>query len=251
MRRDSGPAGRAEHNRIELGLSSSSSSSLSTCSNYGLRQEIPFVNDGDAPANNVSLVDNPDETFVASIGTISDGGSYDGDLITWALGTINPGDSVTVTYVATLNGPGGFLAGDTDVINTATVDSDETDPSSDPGNVVVTAVVTLGLSKGSAVTEVTATLTNSATATATNGSPASDSTSDDVVAHTQVTYTLTVTNSGDADGTSVALVDTLPEGITVIANPDGGKVVDDVITWNLGTVAAGASTSVSVTVQTQ
>ena len=48
----------------------------------------------------------------------------------------------------------------------------------------------------------------------------------------------------------MTLVDTLPSGRTVIANPDRGIVVGHTITWNLGRVAANSSISVAVTVQT-
>ncbi|MCH2517811.1 MAG: hypothetical protein MK210_06365 [Dehalococcoidia bacterium] len=48
----------------------------------------------------------------------------------------------------------------------------------------------------------------------------------------------------------MTLVDTLAAGMTIVANPAGGTLVGNVITWNLGTVAANSSTTVSVTVQT-
>ena len=110
--------------------------------------------------------------------------------------------------------------------------------------------VNLSLAKTSVVSQVTATITNSATVTATNGSPDSAITNDgSVVIATNIAYTLTVTNSGDADAIGASLSDTLPAGTTVTSNPDGGTVVGNTITWNLGTIAARGSATLSVTVQ--
>jgi uncharacterized repeat protein (TIGR01451 family) len=62
---------------------------------------------------------------------------------------------------------------------------------------------------------------------------------------------LTVSNSGNAKALGVVLVDTLPAGVTVISNPNGGVVSGSTVTWNIGTIAAGGSVTVSVTVRTQ
>ena len=74
-----------------------------------------------------------------------------------------------------------------------------------------------------------------------------------VVEATEITYTLKVTNTGDADATGVTLVDTLPAGLKIISISDDGKFneSDSTIKWDLGTVAGNIGTvSVSVTVQT-
>ena len=132
--------------------------------------------------------------------------------------------------------------------------------------------VNLSLSKSASITEdvvhVEEAFDNSATVSADLGSDAANSTGDlIVVVASNITYTLKVDNNGDADAENVTIVDTLPAGLKVVANPDGGIITTstegiDTITWNVGTVFAQGTTStdtvpvpldtvtVSVTVQT-
>ena len=182
----------------------------------GLSTPIPTAGDGDSDGDVDTLVVNGVATFTATYA------------ITQA--DINAG---SLTNVATATGtpPTGPPVTDTD---TETV-----------------KFVNLSLTKTSAVSQVTSTLSNSATVTASNGSPASASKADTVVVASDISYTLTVTNSGDADATGVVITDTLPLDVAVTANPDAGIVAGNSITWNIGTVVAGGSATVSVTVQTQ
>jgi uncharacterized repeat protein (TIGR01451 family) len=61
-----------------------------------------------------------------------------------------------------------------------------------------------------------------------------------------VTYTLTVKNDGAAASTGVTLTDTLPSGVKFISATGGISPVGGVLTFALGNVAAGASTTVTV-----
>lgn len=65
-----------------------------------------------------------------------------------------------------------------------------------------------------------------------------------------VTYTITYSNAG-GDALSANLTDTLPAGVTLVAGSitGGGTASGSVITWALGSLAAGASASVSFQVK--
>lgn len=214
---------------------------------------ITIANDGNAPANNVVLVDDPDETYVASISNVSDGGVYDGNVTTWNLGTMNPGDSITVSYDATLKGPGAFPPGSTDVINTATVSSDETGDASDDETVVVTANPDLTLEKSSSTSQVSRTVENAGQiASNETAEESSNTTSDNVVAATQITYTLSYSNIGNAAATGVVITDTLPADTKFVSASAGGAYDGNTntVTWNIGTVGPGDSGSVTLVVET-
>ena len=72
---------------------------------------------------------------------------------------------------------------------------------------------------------------------------------DPVTAGTNLTYTLTVTNAGPSDATSVVATDTLPAGTSFVSSPDGcveGPV--GTVTCNLGTIAAGGMDTADIVV---
>lgn len=65
-----------------------------------------------------------------------------------------------------------------------------------------------------------------------------------------ITYTLTVTNNGPATADGVVVTDTLPAGLGYgSATPAPTSAVGQVVTWNLGTIANGATRTLTVTAQ--
>jgi uncharacterized repeat protein (TIGR01451 family) len=64
-----------------------------------------------------------------------------------------------------------------------------------------------------------------------------------------VTDTLTVTNNGTAAGTGVTLTDTLPSGMTFVSATGGVTPVNGVLTFALGSLAAGAGMTVTIVVK--
>lgn len=64
-----------------------------------------------------------------------------------------------------------------------------------------------------------------------------------------VSYQITVTNTGDAPARDTVLVDTLPGGTQFVSASDGGNFGNGQVTWNLGTLAPRASKSVSVEIK--
>ena len=107
-----------------------------------IQYTINYKNEGNADATGVYIVDDYDQTAFSSISSITNGDFPDnndnGDTIRWpSTGgiTLTPGASGSVSYDATLNAV--FPLGVTYVDNTATIDSNETDPVDDDETVVV------------------------------------------------------------------------------------------------------------------
>src|SRR5205085_1899716 len=61
-----------------------------------------------------------------------------------------------------------------------------------------------------------------------------------------VTFTIGYANTASTSATSAVLTDALPFGATFVAATGGGTFAGGRVTWNLGTVPAGASGSVAV-----
>jgi uncharacterized repeat protein (TIGR01451 family) len=61
-------------------------------------------------------------------------------------------------------------------------------------------------------------------------------------------YDIVVSNNGPADATGVVVVDTLPAGVTFVSASAGCVNTADVVTCNVGALAADASITLSITV---
>ena len=154
-------------------------------------------------------------TFVSA----SDGCGEAQGIVTCSLGTIETGDSATVSIVVTPNSTG-------DLTNTATVTSSVEDPNID---------------------------NNSATANTTVGSLADLSLTkadspDPVFLGTELTYTLTVTNGGPSPATGVTLTDTLPVEVSIVSSSSsqGSCSGTGIVICTLGTIENGNSATVSI-----
>ena len=111
--------------------------------------------------------------------------------------------------------------------------------------------------------ERTGTYTNRAVATADGGLSAEDSCStvvrQPVLQVTKqgpnmrfvgrpINYEVTVTNTGDSPANNTVLTDRLPAGATLVSASDNPQQGGGTLTWQLGTMAPGASKTVNVTV---
>jgi uncharacterized repeat protein (TIGR01451 family)/fimbrial isopeptide formation D2 family protein len=231
-------------------------------SDSGLTYRVVVKNTGDAPAYDATVGDTPDAalTNVAPTSlpagvTVTDGWSAGDPAMAWRIdGPIAPGDSVTLTYTADLVAASGLHDGQ-NIDNTATVPhyfgvaeatrtahpstayKDYTDGGSDATRVVLdfptfTLVKNVGPSGGAK------------TGTAEVGQ--------------DFTWRLTVTNtSTTAAASAVHVTDTLPPnweykaGSATIA-PGGAQeptiathATGDELDWNVGSLAAGASKTVT------
>src|SRR5206468_388594 len=72
---------------------------------------------------------------------------------------------------------------------------------------------------------------------------------DPVNAGSNITYTISYSNSGTANATGVVITDAIPVNTSFVSATGGGTLAAGVVTWNIGNLAAGASTSVQLVVQ--
>src|SRR2546425_480138 len=66
---------------------------------------------------------------------------------------------------------------------------------------------------------------------------------DPVAAGGTLTYTLSYSNTGNANATGVVLADTVPANTTFVSATAGGTLASGVVTWSVGNLAADASGS--------
>jgi uncharacterized repeat protein (TIGR01451 family) len=194
-----------------------------------LTYTIDVTNDGSAAGNNVVVTDliPAGTTYVAS--SITGPGADDSGLPTlvWNLGTVGSGASVgPLTFQVTIDDP--VAAGTFFIDNTATVDSDETNPAT-----TTTASTSLSASPffvGST-------------------KMASDLNAGALQSADTIAYRIEVVNSGNMDATGVVISDTLPADTTYVPGSITGLGADDALapdlSWNIGNLAAGASTTLT------
>jgi len=117
-------------------------------------------------------------------------------------------------------------------------------PTTTPGTISNTATISSSSGDTNAAND-------SATATTTVNSQADLSISksdspDPVFAGNQLTYTVTVSNSGPGGAAGVTVTDTLPSGLTYVSDSAGCSLAASTLTCSLSTIAAGASKSVTI-----
>ena len=189
--------------------------------------QIEVTNNGTAQATNVALTDSLPAglTATANNGTTSQG-SYNAATGLWTIGTLNNGDSATLTLEGTVNvGEGG----NTITNFTTAAAGDQLDPN------------TIGDDYEESVT-----VNNDAALvtvkTLTSGDPTPDE--GDIV-----TFQIEVTNNGAAQATNVALNDLLPAGLTATANngtSSQGSYNATTGSWSIGTLNNGASATLTL-----
>jgi uncharacterized repeat protein (TIGR01451 family)/gliding motility-associated-like protein len=176
---------------------------------------ITVRNVGTAPATAVVVNDDlPDgTTFVSATG----GGTHNAGIVTWNLGTINPGQSQILTVTVNVRSD---LAPGTVIRNVAVVESPdieepiETEP--EPENEVIVDIrADLRITKAA--------------------------TTDSIRSNTQLIYIINVSNVGSSDAQQVRVTDQLPANTTFVSADNGGAHSAGTVTWEFPTLAAGAS----------
>lgn len=187
--------------------------------------EIAITNDGPDDATNVRVVDQLQSgysyvSYTATAGTYNVGSAF------WDVGTLANGATETLTINVTVNAAGNHT-------NTSQIwQSDAYDLDSTPGNgvsseddqgdVSVTPVEVVDLSLTKVIDK----------------SPP--------LVSDNVRFTLTVSNAGPSDATSVEVTDLLPSGFSYVSDNGGGAYDAVSGIWTVGTLANGNSTSLSI-----
>jgi uncharacterized repeat protein (TIGR01451 family) len=185
---------------------------------------IGVSNAGPSDATNVVVTD----TLPVGVNFVSSTAGCTGTtVLTCNLGTLVNGASTS--FNVTVGVPANYLSSRSEttavISQTAAVTSSTTDPNL--GNNTATVSTTL-----IAVADLSI---------AKSGAP------NPVDAGTPLTYTITVTNHGPSDSTGTTVTDTLPAGVNFTTSSIGCTGTTT-LTCNVGTVAAGASPSFTVTV---
>jgi uncharacterized repeat protein (TIGR01451 family) len=183
---------------------------------------LSYANTGTAAAAGVSLVDTlpPGVTFVSATPAPA---SQSGSTLTWNLGTLNAGagGSIAVRVQVDAGLARGAVRTNTSSISTTTLGDDPSDNISSASTTVIAPNVQVTKTGKARVT-----------------------------AGESLLYTLSYANTGDAAAAGVSLVDTLPAGATFVsATPAPTSQSGSTLTWNLGTLAVGASGSIALVVQ--
>ncbi len=176
---------------------------------------VAVTNSGDSIATNVTLTDDLPEglTFVSST---PEAASSDGSTVTWSLGDIQPGESVSVSMMLTADNVG-------EQINTATAVSVEGISGLDTA---LTSVIPGSLQLAKSGPEQT-------------------------ISGDDLTYEITVTNDGAGALTNIVLTDILPEGLTYVSSsPEAAVGADGTVSWLIESLDAEATATVSLVATT-
>src|SRR5438093_1184342 len=182
-----------------------------------LTYTLSYSNTGSARATGVVITDSvpANTTFVSATA----GGTLASGVVTWSVGNLAAGASGSAQLVVRVASP---LANGTSITNgTYGIDSNETAPVSGAAvSTTVSSAPLLSVSK--------------------TDSP------DPVAAGGTLTYTLSYSNTGNANATGVVITDTVPANTTFVSATAGGTLASGVVTWSIGNLAAGATGSVQM-----
>jgi uncharacterized repeat protein (TIGR01451 family) len=150
-----------------------------------------------------------------------------GQAVTCNVGALAPGASASVTITVTATD-----AACPEVSNFASVKADNESPANTGNNVSTSVKVNVTCPSPDVKVE-----------------KQDDVTAGGVASGDQFTYTVTATNLGGSVATDVNINDTIPAGLTIVSASNGCTISGQDVTCALGDLAAGASASVTITVQ--
>lgn len=188
--------------------------------------EITVTNSGPDAATNVQVVDQllSGFDFVEYNATL---GIYDETTGIWQLGTLLNGNSATLIIDVLVN-PSGLYTNTSQVIASDAHDIDSTPANGvssedDLDEIAVSPVPAIDLSLIKTVDEI------------------------NPFVGSNVVFTLTVTNDGPSDATTVQVSDPLPSGFMYVSDDRGLTYNDTNGLWNVGSLTAGSSATLNIT----
>ena len=188
-----------------------------------LSYTLTVTNSGPSSATGVNLTDTL--SSAVSFGSASQGCGYSAgtNQVTCDLGQQGVGGTTTITVLVMVDSSATGT-----ISNTASLVSIETDP--DPTNNTSVATTTVVVEADLLVAK--------------SDSP------DPVIAATNLTYTLTVTNGGPSDATGVVITDALPSAVSYVSASSGCAHDSgaNTVTCTLGGLVRGASKAVNIEV---
>jgi uncharacterized repeat protein (TIGR01451 family) len=187
---------------------------------------VTVTNSGPNAATNVKLLDTLPAglTFVSSSATQ---GTYNSGTGIWTAGTVGVGQTLSLSLTAQVNAT-------TVLTNTAEVmAADQTDVDSTPNNHVA------GEDDQASASVTPQLIDLSVTKTVNNSTPN---------LHGQVTFTITVTNSGPNTATGVSLYDAMSSGLGYISSSaTKGSLNPATHIWTVGSMAVGETDTLTIT----
>jgi len=184
---------------------------------------ITVKNTGLGTAKDITVKDTVPNGVTLVDGSVLNGGVVANGVITWNIATIAAGAEATVSFKVVVTDTAGEA-----IKNVAVVTDDGEDK---PTNETKTDILYPGV--------------NAIKTQSVNGAVAAIGATAEV--GDEITYFITVKNTGLGTAKDITVKDTVPNGVTLVDGSvlNGGVVANGVITWNIATIAAGAEATVS------
>jgi uncharacterized repeat protein (TIGR01451 family) len=191
-----------------------------------LTYTIAYSNAGGAgTASNVVIADSIPANLTYVTGSATGGGAFSASpaprgRLTWALGSLPGGAGGSFTFQATVDGATPLA---TVITNRAWMTNGENQAKSSSVNDTVKGLPAFSFTKSVNLTA---------------AGPGDT-----------LVYTLAYQNTGSASANATTITDNIPAGTTFVAASGGGTLGGSTVTWNIGTLAAGASGSRTLSVR--
>ena len=185
-----------------------------------LSYTITATNNGPSSATGVTVTDTIPSgvTFVSATGGVT---PDDNGELTFNVGNLAADDSTTLTVVVATSGTTPSPAVDQTTISSAVYDPDSSNDTA-TSSVPITPVSDLSITMA--------------------GTPSS------LYVGKNLTYTIVAVNNGPSDDPAAVVTDTLPANVTFVSATGGATPSNGVLTMSLGTLAANASSDLTIVV---